>query len=108
MFVVLLNYVRSLSEIDVLISAHVKCLDKQLATGLARPSGSQEPRTGSIILENKQSETRMNQTITEVRFNRRKLDNRVDFQQGGSGVRLLQCVIYYTKAITQIKIVQLF
>ncbi|MBB5192349.1 uncharacterized protein YciI [Silvimonas terrae] len=49
-FVLLLEYVRSMEEIDALIPAHIAFLEKHYASGVFLLSGRQEPRTGGVIL----------------------------------------------------------
>lgn len=50
MFVVLLNYVRPLAEVDKLIPEHMAFLDECYATGAFVASGRMVPRVGGVIL----------------------------------------------------------
>ena len=49
-FVLLLTYVKPLSEVDALMREHVAWLDEQYDAGRFRMSGRQVPRTGGVIL----------------------------------------------------------
>lgn len=49
-FVLLLNYVRPLVEVDAQISAHRTFLETQYAAGNFLLSGRLEPRTGGVIM----------------------------------------------------------
>lgn len=50
MFVVMLNYVKPLEEIDALIPEHVEYLKQNYAKGVFLASGRKIPRTGGVIL----------------------------------------------------------
>lgn len=50
MFVVILNYVKPMSDIDAQLEAHRAYLDERYATGDFIVSGPQSPRVGGIIL----------------------------------------------------------
>ncbi len=50
MFVVMLNYLRSLAEVDLHLEAHKAYLEEQYASGNFLLSGPKEPRTGGVIL----------------------------------------------------------
>jgi uncharacterized protein YciI len=49
-FVLLLTYVKALSEVDALMHEHVAWLDEQYDAGRFLVSGRQIPRTGGVIL----------------------------------------------------------
>lgn len=49
-FLVLLNYVRPLSEVDQWVPAHKAYLEQQYKAGHFLLSGRKEPRTGGVIL----------------------------------------------------------
>jgi uncharacterized protein YciI len=49
-FVLLLTYVKTLSEVDALMREHVAWLDEQYDAGRFLVSGRQIPRTGGVIL----------------------------------------------------------
>ncbi len=50
MFVVMLNYLRPLHEVDAHLEAHKAYLEEQYASGTFLMSGPKEPRTGGVIL----------------------------------------------------------
>lgn len=50
MFVVILNYLRPLDEVDAHLQAHRAYLAEQCANGTFLVSGPREPRTGGVIL----------------------------------------------------------
>ncbi len=50
MFILSLNYVKSLNEVDKLIEAHTAYLNKYYSLGKFILSGRKEPRTGGVIL----------------------------------------------------------
>src|SRR5690349_12397920 len=50
MFVVSLNYVKALTEVDQHLEAHVAWLKAQYAAGRFIASGRKVPRTGGVIL----------------------------------------------------------
>ena len=50
MFVILVNYVKPLAEIDANLEAHRRFLDEGYAAGYLLASGPRLPRTGGIIL----------------------------------------------------------
>jgi uncharacterized protein YciI len=49
-FVVLLTYIKPLSEVDALMREHVAWLNEQYDAGRFLVSGRQVPRTGGVIL----------------------------------------------------------
>ena len=50
MFVILMNYVKPLAEIDANLEAHRRFLEEGYAAGYLLASGPRLPRTGGIIL----------------------------------------------------------
>ncbi|WP_019143301.1 YciI family protein [Noviherbaspirillum massiliense] len=50
MFVILLNYVKPLEDIDRVIAPHRAFLERHYASGHFLLSGRQEPRTGGVII----------------------------------------------------------
>lgn len=50
MFVVILDYIADLTEIDAALSDHAGWLDQHYRSGLFLASGRREPRTGGVIL----------------------------------------------------------
>ncbi|TPW70181.1 YciI family protein [Schumannella sp. 10F1B-5-1] len=49
MFVVVLDYVVPLDEVDAALEAHAEWLDEHYATGLFLASGRRSPRVGGVI-----------------------------------------------------------
>jgi uncharacterized protein YciI len=50
MFVIIVDYVKPLSEVDSWLEAHREFLREQYAAGLFLASGPREPRDGGLIL----------------------------------------------------------
>jgi len=50
MFVILVNYIKPLNEIEAHLEAHRRFLDEGYAAGYFLASGPQVPRTGGVIL----------------------------------------------------------
>jgi len=50
MFVIMVNYVKPLTEIDNHLEAHRRFLDEGYASGIFLASGPRNPRTGGVIL----------------------------------------------------------
>ena len=50
MFVIMVNYVKPLTEIDNHLEAHRRFLDEGYAAGVFLASGPRNPRTGGVIL----------------------------------------------------------
>lgn len=50
MFIVMLNYIQPLSEVDKHLAAHRDYLQRQYDSGAFLISGPREPRTGGVIL----------------------------------------------------------
>lgn len=50
MFVIVLEYVADLSQVDAALNAHNAWLDVQYRAGLFLASGRREPRVGGVIL----------------------------------------------------------
>ncbi|MGO1908171.1 MAG: YciI family protein [Brevibacterium linens] len=50
MFLIVLDYVADLSDVDAALGAHNEWLDKQYEDGLFVGSGRREPRVGGVVL----------------------------------------------------------
>lgn len=50
MFVIELNYVKPLAEVDLLVASHRAWLERHYASGHFLLSGRKEPRTGGVII----------------------------------------------------------
>lgn len=68
MFIVSLNYVKALTEVDKNIESHVAYLEKYYALNKFIVSGRKVPRTGGVILVNAQSLDELNAILAEDPF----------------------------------------
>ncbi|WP_428623220.1 YciI family protein [Sedimenticola sp.] len=73
MFVVSLNYVAELTEVDKCIDAHVAYLDKYYSLGKFVLSGRKVPRTGGVILMDCDSREEVDAIIEEDPFFKAKV-----------------------------------
>jgi uncharacterized protein YciI len=73
MFVVLLHYVRPLSEIEPHLQEHRNFLDKHYAAGHFLASGAQTPRVGGVILARNLSREALDAVLAEDPFYRERL-----------------------------------
>ncbi len=69
MFIVSLNYICDLSDIEKHLPAHLEYLDRHYAAGHFIASGRKVPRTGGIILALCDSRAAIDQIIAEDPFN---------------------------------------
>ncbi|MGT2949669.1 YciI family protein [Streptococcus devriesei] len=70
MYIVSLNYVKPLEDVEKYLEAHVAFLDKYYESGNFIASGRKNPRTGGIILCNAESEDELNTILAEDPFSR--------------------------------------
>ncbi len=70
MFIVLLEYIRPLEEVDALIPEHMNFLEQQYASGLFVASGRKVPRTGGVILASGQDRQRVLAALELDPFNK--------------------------------------
>ncbi len=68
MYLLLLNYVRPLAEVEQYITAHVAFLDKFYAQNKFIVSGRRKPRTGGVILARADSLAEVQQIINQDPF----------------------------------------
>ncbi len=73
MFVILLNYIKPLSEVDCFVGEHVEFLERYYASGHFLLSGRKEPRTGGLILSNAATRAEIETIIMNDPFNREKI-----------------------------------
>lgn len=73
MFVVLLNYVKPLSEVDRFVGEHRQFLERHYAAGHFLLSGRKEPRTGGVILATAESRAEVERIIQNDPFHREKI-----------------------------------
>ena len=73
MFIINLNYIVPLDELDEHMAEHVKYLEKYYSKNIFVASGRKVPRTGGIILALADTEETVEQIIKEDPFYRHKL-----------------------------------
>jgi len=73
MFIIDLNYIVPLDELDGHMAAHVKFLNKYYKKGLFVASGRKVPRTGGIILAIADDEQAVHQIMAEDPFTKHQL-----------------------------------
>jgi len=73
MFIVSLNYISSLEEIDKLVEEHIAYLNEQYSLGNFIVSGRKEPRTGGIILSAVSSKEKLESILKNDPFFREGL-----------------------------------
>lgn len=73
MFVVLLNYVKPLSEVDRFVGEHREFLAHHYAAGNFLLSGRREPRTGGVILATAATRAELERIIQRDPFHREKI-----------------------------------
>ncbi len=73
MFIINLNYIVPLEELDLHMGAHVKFLHKYYKKNIFVTSGRKVPRTGGIILALAKSREEVEQIILEDPFHKHKL-----------------------------------
>lgn len=70
MFIVSIEYIRPLAEIEAALPEHIAYLERYYRAGLFLMSGRKQPRTGGIILMQADSRGQVEQTIAEDPFHR--------------------------------------
>lgn len=70
MFVILLNYVKPLSEVDRFVAEHRKFLESYYASGHFLLSGRQEPRMGGVILAKAKTREEIERIVLNDPFHR--------------------------------------
>ncbi len=73
MFIVSLNYIKSISEVERYLEEHRAYLQKYYASGHFLMSGRKEPRTGGVILVMASSRDVVEQIISQDPFHREQL-----------------------------------
>lgn len=73
MFIINLNYIVPLEELDAHMTAHVKFLQKYYKKNVFVASGRKVPRTGGIILALAKSKEEVEEIIREDPFHKLKL-----------------------------------
>jgi uncharacterized protein YciI len=73
MFVILLNYIKPLSEVDRFVPQHIEFLDRYYASGHFQISGRKEPRTGGVILSTAATREEIDNIIEQDPFHRARI-----------------------------------
>ena len=73
MFVILLNYVKPLSEVDRFVAQHREFLERYYASGHFLLSGRKEPRTGGVILANAETRAEVESIVLDDPFKREQI-----------------------------------
>ena len=68
MFIIILSYLKPISEIDALLEPHVKFLNDYYASGVFLASGRKVPRTGGVILAKAESREEIERIVAEDPF----------------------------------------
>ena len=69
MYIVNLNYIKEVSEVEKYLEEHIKFLEKYYEMGKFICSGRKNPRTGGVILLNAESLAEVESIILEDPFN---------------------------------------
>ncbi len=69
MFVIMVNYIKPLGEIDAHLETHRKFLDEGYAKGYFLASGPRVPRTGGVILAQAPSIEELKALVSQDPFN---------------------------------------
>lgn len=75
MFVVILEYVKPLEEVDRMKAAHVAFLDAQYEKGHFIASGPRKPRTGGVILAQGMRREQLDAILAQDPFQREGVAN---------------------------------
>lgn len=70
MFIILLSYIKPLSEVDRFAGEHREFLEHYYASGHFLLSGRMEPRTGGIILSTAETRAEIENIVLNDPFNR--------------------------------------
>jgi uncharacterized protein YciI len=73
MFIVLLNYIKSLAEVERFLDEHKAYLQKYYASGNFLMSGRKEPRTGGVVVVMASSRNEVEHIIAQDPFHRERL-----------------------------------
>jgi uncharacterized protein YciI len=72
-FVILLNYIKPISEVDRLVGEHREFLERYYASGHFLLSGRREPRTGGVILAEAETRAEIESIVLNDPFNREQI-----------------------------------
>lgn len=73
MFLVLLTYLKPLSEVDLFVGEHREFLARQYADGVFQLSGRKEPRTGGLVLAKAASREHLDAILRQDPFHREQI-----------------------------------
>lgn len=73
MFIVLLNYIKPMSEVDRFVEEHRDFLKRHYASGQFLLSGRKEPRTGGVILACAKTRAEIESIVQNDPFHREKI-----------------------------------
>ncbi len=73
MFVILLNYLKPLSEVERFVAEHRAFLERYYASGDFLLSGRKEPRTGGVILAQAKTRAEIESIILNDPFKREEI-----------------------------------
>jgi len=68
MYIVSLNYIRPITEVEAVLEAHIAWLDKYFATGVFIAAGRKDPRTGGLIIVGDVDRQRLDAILAEDAF----------------------------------------
>jgi len=68
MFVILLDYIKPLSEVDAFAAEHREFLERYYASGHFLVSGRKEPRTGGVIIATGRAKAEIEEIIRHDPF----------------------------------------
>lgn len=73
MYVILLHYLKPLSEVDRYVAEHRAFLERHYAAGNFLLSGRQEPRSGGVIIARGETRAQIEAIVREDPFNREQI-----------------------------------
>lgn len=68
MYIVYLNYVRPLEEVEAVLDPHVAWLNKYFDAGVLITAGRKDPRTGGVLMVKDIDRERLNTILAEDPF----------------------------------------
>lgn len=68
MYIVSLNYIRPIAEVEAVLDAHIAWLDKYFAAGVFIAAGRKDPRTGGLIIVGDVERQRLDSILAEDAF----------------------------------------
>lgn len=68
MYVVFLNYVRPVGEVEALLTGHIDWLDRYFDAGFFIAAGRKDPRTGGMLLVREMEREKLDAILAEDPF----------------------------------------